>query len=837
MANLLNDLRFALRQLRRSPGLAVVAVITLALAICANTAIFSLLDQALLRVLPVRNPQQLVVLNFTGDTTGHVHTHGGDTPGHKYYFTYPDYLDLRSDNNGAFSDVFAADPADVGVTWNNRSEEVPLEMVSGNYFTALGVKPAVGRLLSASDETARNANPVAVLNFDYWRTHLGEAPVVGKTLRINGKPFTILGVTAPGFHTALWGNLPDLYVPLTMKDAVTPEWIDLMKRDSYFLNIMARLRPGVSAADAASRLQARWHAIRAVDFSILTDRTAGDRRGFLDRARLNVEPAARGFSPMRDELRTPLLIILAMVVLMAGMAIVNVASLLLVRAAMRQREFSMRYALGATSAMVLRQLLVEGLLLGGAGALLGVALAEPALRFLVAWMAGRTPDTVFTASLDLRVLGFTLAVTVAASLLFSFAPAMQFLNPNLVGALKQQMGTGSGGALNFRRTCVMLQIGFSLLLIVGAGLFVRTLGNLRAVNPGFATDHLLTFRLSPADVGYTSAGIHPVEEQVLSALAALPGVRGVGATNDRELSDSNRDGDVVVSGGIAPKDEDYNVELPWVSSGYLQTLGIPLVAGRYFTDADSAAAAKVAVVNELFAKHYFGTAEKALGHQVGRPTRPQTNAMIVGVVANARHSTVRDLPTATAYVPFVQQDQPGALQFYVRTWQSPDAAATAVRAAVAGVDAKLVLADLSTLRDQIDDTISYERTVALLASLFGVLATLLAGIGLYGILAYSTAQRTREIGIRMALGSQRFAVMRLILREVLLLAGAATAVTVPLAMLATRTVRSQLYGVTAVNAEVYAAGVAIIAAVALLSALLPALRAASIDPAKALRNE
>jgi putative ABC transport system permease protein len=836
MARLLSDLRFALRQILRSPGFAITAVVTLALAIGANTAIFTLLNQALLRALPVIDPSRLVVLSFSGSAEGHIHSEGGDTPGHNHYFSYPMYRDLR-DNNKVFSGLIAAAAAPAGVSWNNQAQQVDVEMVSGNYFPTLGVQAAVGRLLLPGDETAPNANPVAVLSYDFWRTHLAQAPVAGKTLLVNGYPFTIAGVAAPGFHSMVWGRRPDLYVPMTMQAVIEPEWSYLNDHRAYWLNIVGRLRADETLPHASASLSSLWDSLRSKEFALQRDQSAKAREKFVSRSHLNLDAGANGFSPYRGELRTPLLIMMAMVLLVMAMAVVNVAGLLLVRAAGRVREFSMRFALGATKRQILRQLLAEGLLLGISSAVLGLFLAPQALKALITWMAGRNPDSAFSATLDWRVLLFTVASALTASLLFSLAPALQFWNPRLVEALKQQAGTGSGEALRFRRTCVALQIGFSLLLIVGAGVFVRTIQNLRNVNPGFATDHLLTFGLAPEHAGYPSNQIVPVEQRALEALAALPGVRGAGATNDAELEDDNVTGDVTVAGYTAKPDEDLNVELPWISDNYLQTLGVPLVAGRYFSPSDSATATKVIIVNETFARHYFGSPQNALGHHVSRPERPETDAAIVGVVRDARHTTVRDPAMPTAYRPFVQGEKPVSLNFYIRTWQPPDAAAGSIRAAITNIDRKLIVHDLTTLSTQIDDTIANERTIALLASTFGVLATILAGIGLYGILAYSTAQRTREIGIRMALGAQRWEVVRLILREVLALAGVAVAVAIPVAIFATRALRSQLFNVSSIDAAIYAAAIAIIVFTAALAGLIPARRAASIDPARALRTD
>jgi predicted permease len=492
----------------------------------------------------------------------------------------------------------------------------------------------------------------------------------------------------------VWDQHPDLYVPITMQPVILPEWSYLNDHRSYWLNIVGRLRPDQTPQQALASLSPLWLSLRSSEFTLLHDQSAKSREGFISRSNLNLDSGAKGFSPYRDDLRMPLLIMMGMVLLVMAMAVVNIASLLLVRAATRVREFSMRFALGATHGQIFRQLLAEGLLLGICSAALGLIIAPQALRALIAWMAGRNSDSAFSAALDWRVLLFTAAAALTASLLFSLAPALQFWNPCLVESLKQQAGTGSGAALQFRRTCVALQIGLSLLLIVGAGVFVRTIQNLRNVNPGFATDHLLTFGLRPEHAGYPPSQIAPVEQRALEALAGLPGVRSAGATNDADLAGMGIDGDVKVSGYTS--NEDYTVELPWVSDNYLQTLGIPLVAGRYFSTADSATATKVIIVNESFARHYFGSAQNALGHHVSRPQRPETDSMIVGVVHDAKHVSVRDPAIATAYRPFVQGEKPVGLAFYVRTWQPPDSAAGSIRAAIANIDSKLIVNDLTT---------------------------------------------------------------------------------------------------------------------------------------------
>lgn len=833
---LLRDLRFGFRGLLRNQGLTLVAVLTLATAIGANSAIFSLLSQALLRSLPVRDPQQLVVLSFAGTSSGHIHDYGGDQPGHQHEFSYPMYRDLR-DRNSGLAGLIAAAPANFGVTWNKHSEEVSAEMVSGNYFDVLGVRPALGRLFGPHDETAPGADTVAVLSFDYWRNHLGAAPVVGKVLIINGIPFTITGVAAPGFRSMVWGRVPQVYVPVTMQHVLEPEWNYLPDHHSFWLNLTGRIHPDLTPVQAEAATNQTFLNLRAEEFKTAKDQSPKAKQGFITKSHLNLEAGARGFSPYRNDIRTPLLIIMGMVLLVAAMAVVNVASLLLVRGASRVREFSVRYALGASSGQVIRQLLCEGLLLGGTGAALGLCVAPEALRLLIHWMSSGGDAPAFLPVMDWRVFLFTVAVTVLAGILFSLAPALQFWNPRLAEALKQQNRTGSGESLRFRRTCVAMQIGFSLLLIMGAGMFVRTIQNLRKVDPGYATEHLLTFALSPSLAGYLPATVAPLEQRALDAIANLPGIHAVGATDDADLTGDGKGGDVYVSGYTPKPDEEFDIELPWVSNDYLQTLGVPLIAGRLFQPSDSATSQKVAVVNESFVRHYFHNPQDALGRHVGRPERPATDAIIVGVVADVKHSSVRAAPVATCYTLFHQAERATALTFYVRTWMAQDTAAQEIRATITNLDQKLIVNEIHTLKDQIDQNILAERTIALMATLFGGVAAVLAGIGLYGILAYSTAQRTREIGIRMALGAHRWKVVGLILHETFVLAACSVGVTIPIAFFAARAVRSQLFGVSVTDPLVYTIGVMAIGLVAMIAGFIPARRAASVDPSRALRTE
>jgi|HubBroStandDraft_5_1064220.scaffolds.fasta_scaffold11913_2 putative ABC transport system permease protein len=836
MNGLLQDLRYALRQLRKSPGFATVAILTLALGIGANTAIFSLLDQAVLRSLPVKDVDRLVILKYSGGDTGRLSSR---TDG-AFYFSYPMYRDLR-DRNSVFSGLIATDSAQVGVQWHDQSDLVKAELVSGNYFDVLSLQPALGRLFVAADDLVPDGNPLAVLSFSYWQRRFGTDPeILNQSILVNGHPFTVVGIAPPGFHSVVMGDTPDVFVPMMMKAEVIPGLKDLEERRSRWLNIVGKLKPGTSREQAEAGIAPLWYSIRSDELKDIKGAGEHFRDAFLTKSHLFVLDGARGFSPLRSDVQMPLLIVMGMVGLVALMACANVGSLLLVRAAGRVREMSVRYALGAKRKRVIQQLLVEGLLLGVTGGLLGMLLAPRVSGLLINMIwSGGTGDLPFSSQPDLRIMLFNCALALFATLLFSLAPAAQFWRPDLAPALKQQGMTARSGSLRFRRASVALQIGLSLMLLVGAGLFVRTLRNLKSLNAGFATDHLLTFGIDPRMAGYEPARTFALYQRAFETLRGLPGVRSVAATNDPELANDNESGNITVAGYAEKPQEDMQVEQPDVSADYFSTLQMPLLAGRIFTDQDRAGSQKVAVVNESFARHFFPDPQQAIGHYFGNGNGPgtKTDIAIIGVVKDAKHTSLREPVTRTAFFSYLQSPEPTAMTFYVRTWQQPESAESTIRQAMQTLDSNLVLDTFRTMDEQIDNNLTAERVIALLASGFGVLAALMAAVGLYGVLAYSTAQRTSEIGIRMALGATRASVVGMVLFEVLWLAGISIAVTLPLSLLLMRAVRSQLFGISSSDPLTLCLMTLLVTLVALASALLPARRAARVEPMKALRYE
>jgi predicted permease len=840
MTNLWHDIRYALRQLRQSPAFTLTVIVTLALGIGANAAVFTLFDQVLLRVLPVERPKELVRFEWTGTFSGSASSFGGDTDN---YFSYPMYKDLR-DQNQAFQGMLAADRTGVGVSWHNQAENEDAEVVSGNYFQLLGLKPAVGRLLTQQDDTAKDANPVAVLSFNYWKTRFAESrDVVGQTVLINGHPFAILGVAPENFDSAIGGYKPGVFIPISMVEIAMP-WMaprdDLNSHQSIWLTLVARLKPGVSMSQAEASLGPVWHSLRAYELTLYKSKSERFKKHFLDDSHLKVLDDSKGFSPDRVDLQKPLIILMSMAGLLVALCAINVATLLLLRAAGRAREMSMRYALGAKRSRIVSQLLVEGALLGVAGAAAGLALAPLVATTLVRLMTNADPGSEpYSASIDARVFLFTLAIAFVTSIVFSLAPALHFLRPDLASALRQNTGTASKSSQRFRKLAVGAQIALSVMLLGGAGLFVRTLDNLRHQSVGFETANLATFSLDPTISGYGEARAAQIVTGALEALRRIPGVANVAANTDPELRDDSSGSGFTVQGYKPAEDENMRLETPWITPSYFATMRQPLLAGREFTSSDAPGQPKVAVVNLALAKRFYGSAQNAIGRALAEKeddnTKPDTT--IVGVVGDVKHQNLRTDMGPAVYRPFLQQKHPGGAVVYLRTAQAPETVEPAIRQVIHQLDPTLVVDGLRTMEDQVDRSASDERALAFLAIGFSALAMVLAAVGLYGVLAYSTEQRTREIGVRLALGSQRSGVIVLVVREMAIIAAIATAVALPSVVALARLFHSQLYGVTTFDPLTLAGAVLLTALMVALAAALPARRAATVEPMQALRTE
>ena len=840
MNTLPQDIRYAVRQLRKAPGFTLTVIITLALGIGANTAVFTLFDQVLLRMLPVERPKELVRFEWTGGFSGWASSFGGDTSN---YFSYPMYKDLR-DHNQIFQSMLAADKASVGVSWRNQAEDKDAEVVSGNYFQVLGLKPALGRLLMPQDDTAKNANPVLVLGYDYWKTRFAASrDVVGQTVLINGHPFTILGVAPENFSSAIGGYKPGVFIPISMVDIAMP-WMNardnLTNHQSIWLTLVARLKPGVSGLQAGASLGPLWHSLRAYELTLYKSKSDRFKKHFLDDSQLKVLDDSTGFSPDRMELKTPLVILMSMAGLLIAMCAINVATLLLLRAASRAREMSMCYALGAKRSRIVSQLLSEGALLGIAGAAAGLALAPLVAITLVRILTNADPgEEPYSATIDGRVLLFTLAVGLLTSLLFSFAPVLHFLHPDLANALRQNAGTASRGSQRFRKMAVGAQIALTVLLLGGAGLFVRTLENLRHQPVGFDTENLVTFNLDPTSSGYGEDRTPQIVTNALDAVRRIPGVTIASATDDPELDGNSMGSNYSIQGYKPADDERMNFETPSIVPGYFATLRQPLMLGRDFTLSDVKGQPSVAVVNLAFVKRFFGSPQNALGRLISRGDGDDVkfNATIVGVVGDVRHEDLRTQMGPAVYSPYLQEKHPGGVEIYARTVQSPETVEAAIRQTMHHLDPTLVVDGLRTMQEEVDRRAADVRALAFLAIGFSALAMVLAAVGLYGVLAYSTEQRTREIGVRLALGSQRRGVIVLVVREMAIIAAIATAVALPSVVALARLFSSQLYGVATFDPLTLTVAVLLTAIMVAMAAAIPARRAATVEPMQALRTE
>jgi len=840
MNSFLQDVRYALRQLRKSPAFTLTVILTLMLGIGANAAVFTLFDQVLLRMLPVQRPQELVRFHWTGSFRGSMSSFGGDS---QNYFSYPMYKDLR-DQNQVFQGILASDKAYVGVSWHGQAESEDAEVVSGNYFQLLGLKPAAGRLFTQQDDTAKDANPVVVLSYAYWNSRFAASrDVIGQTLSINGHSFTIVGVAPAHFDSAIGGFRPGIFVPISM-EAVAIPWRavlnDLTDHQAVWLTLVARLKPGVSVAQAQAGLAPLWHALRASELALYKSRSEEFSKHYVEGSHLTVLDDSKGFSPGRTDLQKPLVIIMSMAGLLVILCAMNVATLLLLRAAGRAREMSMRYALGARRSRIVSQLFIEGGVLGIVGAAAGLAFAPLAATILVRLMTNAdTGSEPYSSSIDARILLFTLAVSVSITFLFSVAPVLHFLRPDLAHALRQNAGTASANSQRFRKLAVGAQIALSVLLLGGAGLFVRTLDNLRRVQVGYDATHLATFTLDPTTSGYGETQTLRIVTDAMIALDRVPGVVSAAGTTDPELSGDSTTSNFSIQGYKAQEDEDLNFEQPRITPGYFATLRQPILAGREFTGADAKAQPKVAVVNLAFAKRFYGSPQQAIGRNIsdGAGSDIKYDITIIGVVGDIKHTDLRTPLGPAVYLPYFQSEHPTGVAVYVQTSQPPQILLPAVRNAIHQLDSTLVVDGLRTMDAQMDRTVSDERALAFLAIGFSVLAMILAAVGLYGVLAYSTEQRTREIGVRLALGAPRASVVFVVVREMAIIAAIATLIALPSTVALARLFRSELYGVTTFDPLTLFGAVLFTALMVAVAAALPARRAAAVEPMKALRVE
>jgi predicted permease len=832
MTNLIQDLRFALRTLSKAPVFTTVAILSLAFGIGANSAIFSLLDQLLLRTLPVHDPERIVQMSARG-------SHYGSNSGMNV-MSYPMYRDFR-DKAEVFDGVIARRSVTGSLGFKGQVERARSEMVSGNYFSVLGVKAAAGRVLLPEDDVKKNGHPVAVLAYDYWQSRFaGDASIIGQSVILNDLPFTILGIVQPGFTGMEVGDATQIFVPMAMQERMWPVPGLMEDRRWRFTHVFGRLKPGVTVGQAKASVAPLFHQILEgeVKEKAFAKAAEEDRRDFL-RQTMDVYPGGNGFSAMRMQMGPAIWVLMALVGVVLLIACANVANLQLARATARQKEMAVRLAIGASRWQIMRQLLIESGVLALIAGLLGLAIAKVSLTGLFAAFIPSESHLSISPSLDTRVFLFNLLVSVFVGVLFGLAPALQSTKPELAGTLKDQAGSVVGGTHSaFRKTLVTLQVTLSLLLLIGAGLFVNSLHNLQTLNPGFKSSHLVVFGVDPTTNGYNNERIHAFYRRLFESLETLPAVESVSYANVPVLSDDDWDSSITVEGQDPSQRSKQWAYQNKISPGYFKTLGVPLKAGRDFSWSDAATTKKVTIINEQLAKEYFKDKDP-IGRHIGYGSDPGTKADIevIGVVGDFKYQNVGEQIGRQMFQPYSQVDFALSQFFYIRTTAEPRTMFRAIRSEVSKLDANLPIFSMRTMDDQVAENLVVQRLVASLSAVFGLLATMLAVIGLYGVMAYLVSRRSREIGIRMALGAASRDVVRMILREVVILVGIGLIVGLGGAIGLSRYIKSQLYGVTPNDPWVMAIAFGGLAVVALLAGWLPAARAAREDPSRVLRYE
>jgi len=835
MGNLGQDLRYALRTFKKSPFFVAVAVLSLALGIGANTAIFTLVDQLLLRLLPVKDPQQLVLLWGRGP-------HYGSNNG-RYKISYPMYQDFR-DHNQVFSGMFCRWGTSLSVSSEGKTERVDGELVSGTYFPVLGVGAALGRVFTPDDDKIPGGHPIAVISYRYWLSRFSGRPdVIGKKLLVDGYPLTIVGVSQAGFDGTDPGSSPQIRIPIMMEAQISPqfsEFYGMKNRRGRWVNVIGRLKPGVSLTQANAGLQPFFHQmlemeVREKDFA----RAAPEVRQSFLTMWIKLLPASKGDSNLRRQFASPLLVLTAVVGLVLLIACANVANLLIARATARQKEIAVRLALGAGRSRIVSQLLVESLTLSLAGGAAGLALAVWMDRALVSFLPTGDAPLIISTTPDWRILAFNLGVSLLTGIIFGLVPALQSTRPQLAGTLKDHVGSIVGGSsVRLRKVLVAAQVTLSLLLLIGAGLFIRSLKNLKDLDPGFHTANLIGFAVDPPLNGYKQERSLELYRQLRENLNALPGVESSGLAVIPVLTGDEWDSSMAVEGYQHKPTQTPDPHMQFISPDYFKTMNVPILLGRDFRMTDGRGAPEVCIVNEKFARRFFKDG-LAVGRHIGMGGDPGTklNIEIVGVARDTKYESMRDEVPLEVYRPYHQMEFVLGMYAYVRTTRRPEQAFSSIRAVVNNLDPNLPLFQMKTVETQMEESLITERLVATLSSGFGILATLLAAIGLYGVMAYMVAQRTREIGVRMALGAAPSDVLWLVMKDVVVLAGIGIAVGLPAAWALTRMVKSQLYGIQPNDPFTIAAATLGIACVALLAGFIPARKATRVEPMIALRWE
>jgi predicted permease len=836
MSNLTQDLRFALRQLRRSPGFTIVAVVSLALGIGANAAIFSLFEQSLLRPLPVHEPASLVNLVGPGPKGGSVST--AQAGGMDMIFSYPMFRDLEAMQE-PFTGIAAHRFFGANLATGEQTVAGGGVFVSGSYFPVLGLSPELGRLLGPQDDQTVGGHPVAVLSHRFWETRMGADPeVLDRTITVNGHTLDIVGVAPRGFYGVTLGEQPDVFVPILMRGVITGANTAFENRIAYWAYLFARLRPGVAMDQASESLNRVYRPILEEIEAPLNTWMAEQTLARFREKSIVLEDGRRGQSTFQNDVRTPLVLLLAVTGVVLLITCANLANLMLARGARRGSELAIRASLGARRSRLLTQLMTESCVLAVLGGAAALVVANWTLSFIGAFLP---PNAAAFVDLQLQpaAVAWAAALALGTGLIIGIYPALHATRPGLAGALRANSGQPSGGrsAMRFRTGLVTAQIALSMALLVSAGLFIRSLMEVSRVDLGIDANNLVSFSISPSLNGYDDAASRALFERVEAEVAAIPGVASMSAARVPVLRNTTWMSDVSVEGFHWERGMASSVALNHVGPDYFRTLGIPLLAGREFTMADAREAPLVAIVNEAFA-HKFGLDPRtAVGARMAIGSGESDLDMeIVGLVRDANNSEVKEEAPAMFFTPWRQQ-QAGGLTFYVRTAIDPGAVMTMIPGVIRRLDSTLPVQQLATVRRQINENVFMDRLIGALTAAFAGLATLLAAMGLFGVMAYTVAQRTREIGLRMALGAESGEIRRMILSQVgrMVLIGGTIGILAALAL--GRGAQSLLYGVEAHDPAIVAGGALLLAVVAMAAGYLPARRAARVDPTVALRGE
>ena len=819
----------------KSPIVSIVAILSLALGIGANTAIFSLFEQTLLRKLPVVNPNELVNLTSNGPRSGSNSTNNAGSS--ESIYSYPMFRDLERLQT-VFTGVAAHRSFGANLAYMGQTSSEGGVYVSGSYFPLLGLKPAAGRLIGPDDDRTPGEHRLVVLAHAYWKEKFNADPnIVGRAMIVNGASMTIMGVAPEGFSGTTLGSVPSIFVPISMRQALTPRWKGLNDRRDYWAYVFARLKPGVSLVEAQASIQGTYIGlIRDVELSLQKGMSERSKARFLGQ-QMTLLPGDRGQSSFLTVGQTPMVLLFSIAGFVLLIACANIANLLLARSANRSKEFSIRLSLGASRAQVITQLLTESMVLallaGATGLFVAYSTGMGILTFLPADAA-----EIFDPGVRPATIAFSLFVSLIAGFLFGLFPAIHSSKLDLAGAMKDQAGnlSATGAASRFRRILVTAQIALSLMLLISAGMFLNSLINVLNVKLGMRTENMITFGISPELNQYTGERSRALLEQLERKAAAIPGVQGASVSMVPLIAGNNWGSNVSVDGFQAGPDTDTHSSFNEIGAGFFKLMSVPLVKGREFTESDGPATPKVAIINEAFQRK-FGNGRSLLGSRMQRGDGGKNDIEIVGVVKDVKYSEVKDAVPPVFYVPYRQNPTIGSVSIYVGTAIPPQNVIPALRQVVAELDPNLPMVDLKTLEAQVQENIGLDRMISTLSAAFALLATLLAAVGLYGVLAFAVTRRTREIGIRLAIGADASDIRNLVMREVAWMIVIGVAVGLPAAIALMRYAESLLYEIRSSDPLIPAASVLLISAISLAAGYLPAMRAMRVEPLIALRYE